>query len=202
MENLTQKQADILAFIRTTQQETGAPPTREDIRAHFQFRSLTAAVDHLKALNRKGAIELLPGKSRGIRIVDENRPKGLPIVGRVAAGEPILAEQHIEDYCEIDASRFRPRADYLLQVRGQSMQDVGILNGDLLAVHRTAEASNGQIIVARVEDEVTVKRYRQRKNKVILLPENDTFDPIEIDLRHTEFCIEGLGVGVIRDKGL
>ena len=163
------------------------------------FRSANAAEDHLKALLRKGAIEMYAGSSRGIRIVeDENL--GLPVVGQVAAGNPILAEENIEDHYKVDAEVFYPMADYLLRVKGKSMQDVGILNGDLLAVHRTQEVSSGQIIVARLGDEVTVKRFRRRGNKVRLMPENEDFDPIEVDLRDEEFTIEGLAVGVIRNE--
>jgi repressor LexA len=198
---LTPRQAEILELIREYIADHGHPPTRADIARVLGFRSPNAAEEHLRALEKKGAIELLPGASRGIRLPEEE--KGLPVVGRVAAGHPILAQENIEDRYGLDPDVFRPRADYLLRVKGQSMRDVGILDGDLLAVHRTPEASNGQIVVARVEDEVTVKRF-QRKSKywVDLLPENSDFSPIEIDLRHQSLSIEGLGVGVLRNGEL
>jgi repressor LexA len=151
----------------------------------------------LQALARKGAIELVPGTSRGIRLV-EQLGLGLPIVGRVAAGQPILAEENIEDHVNMDAQLFKPRADYLLRVRGESMRDAGILNGDLLAVHRASEATNGQIVVARLENDVTVKRWSRRGNIVRLLAENPDFKPIEVDLRESPVAIEGIGVGIIR----
>ncbi|MGB1192314.1 MAG: transcriptional repressor LexA, partial [Pseudomonadales bacterium] len=165
----------------------------------FGFKSANAAEEHLKALARKGAIEIIPGASRGIRLLDE-LPNGLPLIGRVAAGSPILAEEHIDEYCDISPSFFRPRADYMLQVVGESMQDVGIFDGDWLAVHKTTEANNGDIIVARVDDEVTVKRLRRTRSKhlVQLEPENPEFNVIEVDLREQFFAIEGLSVGVIR----
>ncbi len=202
MRNLTPRQQQIMDLIRLAQRETGMPPTRADISQHFNFRSPTAADDHLKALEKKGVIQLLPGKSRGIRILDDATYQGIPVIGRVAAGEPILAQQHIEDHYEIDANRFTPRADYLLSVCGHSMRDAGILDGDLLAVSQIHEAGNGQIVVARVEDEVTVTRFHRKGDTVTLLPENPDFNPIKINLRTTTFAIEGLGVGVIRDKGL
>jgi len=201
---LTKRQQQILDFIHKTIDRTGAPPTRLEICEAFEFRSPTAAEDHLKALNRKGVIEMTPGLSRGIRVLTHGKRSirgGLPLVGRVAAGEPILAEQHIEDYFEMDPAFFQPRADYLLKVRGHSMRDGGILNGDLLAVHRTREVSSGQIVVARLGDEVTVKRFRRRGYTVTLEPQNDDFTPIQVDLREEDFSIEGRGVGVIRNKG-
>ena len=199
MEELTKRQSQVLDMIRDFIEEYNVPPTRVEIADAMGFRSANAAEDHLKALLRKGAIEMYAGSSRGIRIVeDENL--GLPVVGQVAAGNPILAEENIEDHYKVDAEVFYPMADYLLRVKGKSMQDVGILNGDLLAVHRTQEVSSGQIIVARLGDEVTVKRFRRRGNKVRLMPENEDFDPIEVDLRDEEFTIEGLAVGVIRNE--
>lgn len=194
---LTSRQAQVLDLIRQYIADTGYPPTRADIARELGFRSANAAEEHLKALARKGAIEMIPGTSRGIRLPDES---GLPIVGRVAAGSPILAAEHIEDRVDVPASFFKPRADYLLRVRGESMRDVGILDGDLLAVHRTAEASNGQIVVARIEEEVTVKRFQRtrQRNVIMLLPENPEFSPIEVDLREREVQIEGLAVGVLR----
>jgi len=199
MEGLTKRQQQVLDMIRDFIEEYNVPPTRVEIADAMGFRSANAAEDHLKALLRKGAIEMYAGSSRGIRIV-EDEVLGLPVVGRVAAGNPILAEENIEDHYKVDAEVFYPNADYLLRVKGASMRDVGILNGDLLAVHRTPEASSGQIIVARVGDEVTVKRFRRRGNKVRLMPENPDFEPIEVDLRDEEFSIEGLAVGVIRNE--
>ena len=199
---LTPRQRQILDLIRRRVRETGYPPTRAEIAAAFGFRSVNAAVDHLKALARHGAIALQPGASRGIRLLEPAaEPALLPVVGRVAAGSPILAEEHIEDRHRIDAALFRPRADYLLRVRGSSMRDAGILDGDLLAVHRTPEARNGQIVVARLDDEVTVKRLRrhpQQPQRVQLVAENPQFAPIELDLRLQTLVIEGLGVGVLR----
>ena len=199
MNKLTPRQTEVLDFIRSYINETGYPPTRADIAAELGFKSANASEEHLKALARKGAIEMIPGTSRGIKL-PEVEHEGLPIIGRVAAGNPILAEEHIEDYCELPSSFFSPSADYLLQVRGDSMIDCGILDGDLLAVHRTTNVNNGDIVVARIEDEVTVKRYKKSRSKyqVTLLPENEDYSPIEVDLRHQEFAIEGLGVGVIR----
>jgi repressor LexA len=194
MDTLTARQTQILDLIRSHMDRFGCPPTRVEIRDALGFRSPNAAEDHLKALARKGAIELIPDVARGIRL----KHMGLPVVGRVAAGSPILAEEHIEAHYQVDPALFRPRADYLLRVRGMSMRDAGILNGDLLAVHRTPEAANGQIVVARLEDEVTVKRFQRRGSQVRLLPENPEFEPIEIDLRRQALVIEGVGVGVIR----
>jgi repressor LexA len=193
---LTPRQQEILNLIRRRLTETGLPPTRAEIAQELGFRSPNAAEEHLQALARKGAIELLPGASRGIRVMQEEL--GLPIVGRVAAGQPILAEENIEDRANVDAKLFQPHADYLLRVRGHSMRDAGILDGDLLAVHRVSEAANGQIVVARIENDVTVKRWSRRGNIVRLLAENPEFEPIEVDLRRTPLEIEGVGVGIIR----
>jgi len=202
MQKLTARQQQIFEFIQHTIKHDGAPPTRADLCAHFGFRSPTAAEDHLKALQRKGAIELLSGVSRGIRLLNSEwnptENPGLPLIGQVAAGAPILAEEHIEDYFKLDPQKFQLKPDYLLRVRGQSMRDAGILEGDLLAVHRTQEARNGQIVVARLGDEVTVKRFEQSGNRVRLMPENPGFSTIEVDLSVQDLVIEGLGVGVIR----
>ena len=196
MNRLTRRQEDVLDVIRSHIADTGYPPTRADIAAHLGFKSANAAEEHLKALARKGAIEVVPGTSRGIRLPGGN---GLPIVGRVAAGSPLLAVEHIEDTCAVPPSLFSPAADFLLRVQGDSMTGAGILDGDLLAVHKTADARDGQIVVARIEDEVTVKRLqRTRPDQVLLLPENEDFDPIEVDLRRQQLVIEGLSVGVIR----
>jgi repressor LexA len=200
--DLTARQRQILELIRSHIRETGFPPTRAEIAQAFGFRSANAAEDHLRALARRGAIELQPGSSRGIRLVGGGPGDDtLPVVGRVAAGSPILAVEHIEDYCRVDPSLFRPQAHYLLRVRGSSMRDAGILDGDLLAVHRTPEAADGQIVVARLGEEVTVKRLRRRANwthRVDLLAENPAFPPIQVDLRLQALTIEGLAVGVLR----
>ena len=198
MLKLTARQQQIFDLIRDNLEETGYPPTRAEIAQKLGFKSANAAEDHLKALARKGAIEMIPGASRGIRIIDKY--VGIPIIGQVAAGEPILAEQHIEDYQEVPSSTFHPSADYFLRVQGQSMVDVGIMDGDLLAVHQQPTAENKQIIVARVDGEVTVKRLakNQNKNEVQLLPENRDYHPIVVDLRAQQFNIEGLAVGGVR----
>lgn len=207
MNELTPRQAEILALIRRCIAETGYPPTRSEIARACGFRSPNAAEQHLRALARKGVIEMRRGASRGIRLVGmeadegdagDDTGEGLPVVGRVAAGSPILAEEHIERRYAITEALFDRRPDYLLVVRGASMQDAGILDGDLLAVQRTEEARDGQIVVARLHDEVTVKRFRRRGPHVELLPENDAFRPIEVDLRVESLAIEGIGVGVIR----
>jgi repressor LexA len=199
MDTLTARQAQVLDLIKQYIADTGYPPTRADIARELGFKSPNAAEEHLKALARKGAIEMIPGTSRGIRLPDDG---GIPIIGRVAAGSPILAAEHIEDRVELPPGFFHPRADFLLRVRGDSMQEVGILDGDLLAVHKTPEASNGQIVVARIEDEVTVKRFQRtrQRNRVLLLPENADYEPIEVDLKEQPFQIEGLSVGVIRQS--
>ncbi|MFT4518536.1 MAG: repressor LexA [Halioglobus sp.] len=197
MEKLTLRQQQVLDIIRQHIDQTGYPPTRADIARELGFKSANAAEEHLKALARKGAIEMIPGASRGIRLPQTD---GIPIIGRVAAGNPVLAEEHIEDYCNLPASFFKPSADYFLTVQGDSMIDVGIFDGDLLAVHSTGVAKNGDIIVARIENEVTVKRLHKTKQKHVLelLPENPDYDPIHVDLREQEFAIEGLSVGVLR----
>lgn len=197
MNKLTARQNEVLNFIKNYIDESGFPPTRADIAEELGFRSANASEEHLKALARKGAIEMIPGTSRGIRLPDT---EGIPIIGRVAAGSPILAQEHVEDYCEIAPGFFRPRADFLLMVRGDSMKDCGILNGDLLAVHKTNQVNNGDIVVARIDDEVTVKRLKRHRSKyrVSLLPENSDYEPIELDLRKEELIIEGLSVGIIR----
>jgi repressor LexA len=200
MEELTARQAEVLQLIADFLQATGFPPTRAEIAAQLGFRSANAAEDHLRALERKGYIEMLPGASRGIRLRES---LGLPVIGRVAAGNPILAEQHIQARYQLDPALFKPRADYLLKVRGMSMREAGILDGDLLAVHRTAEARSGQIVVARLGNEVTVKRFKRFGTQVQLLPENPDFEPILVDPKRDFFAIEGLGVGIIRTgKGL
>ena len=196
MKKLTARQTEVLDLVRSHIAETGYPPTRADIARELGFRSANAAEEHLKALARKGALEIVPGTSRGIRLPDD---QALPVVGRVAAGNPILAQEHIEETCSVPPGLFRPAADFLLRVEGDSMIDAGILDGDLLAVHKTPDAANGAIVVARVDDDVTVKRLRRKsRTRVVLEAENEAYDPIEVDLRSQELVIEGLSVGVIR----
>ncbi|MCB1964235.1 MAG: transcriptional repressor LexA [Rhodocyclaceae bacterium] len=197
--DLTARQREILDFIRQTQQEEGLPPTRAEICTAFGFRSPNAAETHLRALAAKGAITVDNGRARGIRLTEAS---GLPLVGHVAAGSPILAQEHIERHHPINPELFSPRADYLLRVRGLSMRDAGILDGDLLAVHRCSDVRNGQIVVARIDDEVTVKRYRRSGRVVELIPENTDFEVIHVDLASTPLEIEGLAVGLIRSGGL
>jgi repressor LexA len=200
MFGLTSRQSEVLSFIREFLEETGMPPTRAEIATKLGFRSPNAAEEHLRALQRKGAIELIPGASRGIQLKDVLKEQiGLPLVGKVAAGNPILAAEHIEDHLRIDPSMFNPVAHYLLRVEGMSMKDAGILDGDLVAVHRTPNVRSRQIIVARLEDEVTVKRYRQEGRTVWLLPENEDFVPIEVDLDKQHLVIEGVVVGLLRN---
>ncbi|WP_286237735.1 transcriptional repressor LexA [Neptuniibacter halophilus] len=195
---LTKRQTEVLDCIKRHIGETGYPPTRADIAKDLGFRSANAAEEHLKALAKKGAIEIIPGTSRGIRVPELEEESGLPIVGQVAAGSPILAQEHVEDHCTISSDFFHPKADYLLRVKGTSMKNVGIMDGDLLAVHQCNNARDGQIVVARLEDEVTVKRFKQEGNIVYLIAENEEFEPIVIDLNEQEVAIEGLSVGVIR----
>jgi repressor LexA len=200
MTSLTPRQTEVLTLIRKVIADTGLPPTRAEIASALGFRSANSAEEHLRALERKGAIRLIPGTSRGIQLKDSLREQlGLPLIGRVAAGSPILAEEHIEARYQIDPTLFQPRPHYLLQVRGMSMRDVGILDGDLVAVHRTPEVRNGQIVVARLDDEVTVKRYRQEGHLVWLMPENQEFAPIRVNLQAQPLIIEGLVVGVLRN---
>jgi repressor LexA len=204
---LTAKQKQILRFISEFIENNKFPPTRAELAAHFGFRSPNAAEAHLRALESKSMIGIERRAARGITLLPlaaeelpatANMP--LPLVGRVAAGSPILAQENIEDEYRVDPALFPRKPHYLLRVQGMSMQDAGILDGDLLAVHRTPEARNGQIVVARLDDEVTVKRFRRRGFRVQLIPENIDFEPIEVDLRRQELVIEGLGVGVIRPK--
>src|ERR671939_1601703 len=206
MEPLTERQAEILRLVRELTEVSGYPPTRAEIAEKMGFRSVNAAEQHLRALEKKGAIEISSGASRGIRVRDAraaSRSGGrlleLPVVGRVAAGAPILAEENLAGHYQVDPNLFTPRADYLLRVRGLSMRDAGILEGDLLAVHRTQEARSGQIVVARLGDEVTVKRLRRRGHAVQLEAENPEFAPIDVDLRREALAIEGIAVGVIRN---
>jgi repressor LexA len=205
---LTARQRQVLRFISEFIEKHKYPPTRSELAAHFGFRSPNAAEAHLRALESKSVIGIERGAARGITLLPlaagelpaSARDMPLPLVGRVAAGSPILAQENIEDEYRVDPALFARKPHYLLRVQGMSMQDVGILDGDLLAVHRTPEARNGQIVVARLDDEVTVKRFRRRGFRVQLIPENVDFQPIEVDLRRQELVIEGLGVGVIRPK--
>ncbi|MFN3812062.1 MAG: transcriptional repressor LexA [Roseateles asaccharophilus] len=223
---LTARQQQIFDLVREAIETTGAPPTRAEIAAELGFRSANAAEEHLQALARKGVIELLGGTSRGIRLKSdtlralnqERRERveressrqfalplpqfaqlTLPLVGRVAAGAPILAEEHIEQSYTVEAGMFARRPDFLLKVKGMSMKDIGIMDGDLLAVQKSSEARNGQIVVARIGDEVTVKRYQKNRSGISLLPENPDFEPIEVRPGE-EFAIEGHAVGLIRNS--
>ncbi|AZG75048.1 transcriptional repressor LexA [Shewanella livingstonensis] len=200
MRPLTPRQAEILDLIKNNIAETGMPPTRAEIANRLGFKSANAAEEHLKALAKKGFIEIIPGTSRGIRLPHEEQVEtGLPLIGQVAAGEPILAQEHVEQYYQVDANMFKPAADFLLRVRGDSMKNIGILEGDLLAVHKMQQARNGQVVVARVDDDVTVKRFEQRGNVIYLHAENDDYTPIKVDLSCQSLTIEGLAVGVIRN---
>jgi len=199
MSDLTPRQTEILRLIQRAIMETGMPPTRAEIARELGFRSANAAEEHLRALARKGVIALMPGTSRGIQLKDTLREQmGLPLIGRVAAGRPIFAEENFEARLQIDPSIFHPKPHYLLKVMGMSMKNAGILDGDLVAVHRTAEVRSRQIVVARLENEVTVKRYRQEGTVVWLLPENTDFEPIKVDLKQQPLLIEGIVVGVVR----
>ena len=195
MDKLTPRQQEILDFIRDTLESLGAPPTRAEIAQAFGFASPNAAEDHLKALARKGAVVLEPGSARGIRLVEQ---LGLPLIGSVAAGSPILAVENVQGRYALDASLFSPRADFLLKVRGLSMIDAGIFDGDLIAVHRTQDVRDGQIVVARLDDEVTVKRLKKHRGWVELIAENPDFSPIVVDLSKDRLVIEGIAVGLIR----
>lgn len=221
MIKLTARQEQILNLIREAIENTGFPPTRAEIAAELGFRSANAAEEHLQALARKGAIDIAPGTSRGIRLRDTNASSGmtrsgqsqmalphpslmqlsLPLIGRVAAGSPILAQEHIEATYNVDPSLFSTKPDYLLKVRGLSMRDVGILDGDLLAVKKVDTAKNGQIVVARLGDDVTVKRYKKTGAMIELLPENPDFEPIRVDSSQDNFALEGLAVGLLRAWG-
>ncbi len=206
-DKLTPRQREILKFISQFIENNKFPPTRMELSAHFGFRSPNAAETHLRVLEKKSMIGIERGVSRGITLLpmaaselpaSANIP--VPLVGRVAAGSPILAQENIENSYRVDPGLFSHKPDYLLRVQGMSMRDAGIFDGDLLAVHRTPVARNGQIVVARLDEEVTVKRFRQQGHHVQLIPENADFQPIEVDLREQELAIEGLGVGVIRPQ--
>jgi repressor LexA len=216
---LTDRQQQILELVQSAIERTGAPPTRAEIAAELGFRSPNAAEEHLQALARKGVIELVGGTSRGIRLRADtlralNEARGrqfslplpslaqltLPLVGRVAAGSPILAQEHIDQTYIVEASMFARKPDYLLKVRGMSMRDAGIMDGDLLAVQKSKEAKNGQIVVARLGDEVTVKRFKRGRHGIELIPENPDFETIIVSPDETQFELEGLAVGLIRNN--
>ena len=200
VKGLTKRQLEILDLIHASIDENGMPPTRSEIADNLGFKSLNAAEDHLKALEKKEFIKLIPGVSRGIKVLKktDNKNVGLPIVGQVAAGQPILAIEHVESHISLDPFLFEKKADYLLRVKGESMLNSGIRDGDLLAVHATQVVRNNQIVVARLDDEVTVKRFKKTGSKIYLIPENDNFDQIEINSKSGEFIIEGLGIGILR----
>ncbi|WP_026210956.1 transcriptional repressor LexA [Gallibacterium anatis] len=202
---LTARQQQVFDFVKQHLEQTGMPPTRAEIAKQLGFRSANAAEEHLKALARKGVIEIVSGTSRGIRLIGEvevanDEQDGLPLVGRVAAGEPILAEEHIEAMYQVDVNMFKPKADFLLKVQGMSMKDIGILDGDLLAVHSTKDVRNGQVVVARIGDNVTVKRFERKGNMLYLHPENSELSPIVVDLSQENVEIEGIAVGIIRNN--
>jgi repressor LexA len=218
---LTARQQQILDLIQSAIERTGAPPTRAEIAAELGFRSANAAEEHLQALARKGVIELVGGTSRGIRLQSDtlrslhaSRIKQyslplpnpsqltLPLIGRVAAGSPILAQEHVDQTFVFEAHLFARKPDYLLKVRGMSMRDAGILDGDLVAVQKTTEAKNGQIVVARLGDEVTVKRLRRTRTGIELIPENPDFEIIHVSPGREDFMLEGLAVGLIRNTML
>ena len=200
MKALTTRQQQVYDLIRDHINQTGMPPTRAEIASQLGFRSPNAAEEHLKALARKGVIEIVSGASRGIRLLmEEEESNGLPLIGRVAAGEPLLAQEHIETHYKVDPDLFKPSAYFLLRVAGMSMKDIGIMDGDLLAVHKTQDVRNGQVVVARIDDEVTVKRWKKQGTVVHLLPENNDFEPIIVDTRTQSLTVEGLAVGVVRN---
>ncbi|MGO2509231.1 transcriptional repressor LexA [Vibrio hibernica] len=204
MKPLTPRQQQIFELIKEKIDITGMPPTRAEIARELGFRSANAAEEHLKALARKNVIEIIPGASRGIRIIQTEaellEEQGLPLIGRVAAGEPILAQEHVESHYQVDPSMFKPQADFLLRVHGMSMKDIGIVDGDLLAVHKTQDVRDGQVVVARVDDDVTVKRLERKGSIVLLHAENEEFSPIEVDLTQQQLSIEGIAVGIIRNN--
>lgn len=199
MAKLTPAQNRVLSFVRDFIAREQVPPTQAEITAAMGFSSRTATRDHLNTLERKGVLTQQPGTARGIRLREEaNHATGLPLIGRVAAGAPLLAVEHVEGHYRVDAGMFKPAPDYLLRVHGESMRDAGILDGDLIAVHRTPDARDGQIVVARIEDEVTVKRFQRRGSGIALLPENPDFSPILVSPHTPGFAIEGRMVGLIR----
>lgn len=202
MRPLTPRQQEVLDLVKTTMIDTGMPPTRAEIARQLGFKSANAAEEHLKALAKKGVIDILPGTSRGIKLnvdLEDEVEEGLPLIGQVAAGEPILAQEHVENHYKLDPAMFHPRADFLLRVKGESMKNIGIMDGDLLAVHKTDQVNNGQVVVARVDEDVTVKRFERKGSEILLHAENEEFAPIKVDLASQFFTIEGLAVGVIRD---
>ena len=203
MTRLTKRQTEVLELIKDWIRNTGYPPTRRDISDFFNFKSPNAAEEHLKALERKGVLRVIRNTSRGIRLLGLHSESELGVIGRVAAGSPIFAEEHIEETVNIPRTMFDPKADFLLRVHGDSMINVGIFEGDLLAVHKTQDVRNGQIIVARIGDEVTVKRFHRDPGspRVTLFAENPDYSPITVDLASQGFEIEGRSVGLLR-RGL
>ncbi|WP_375751856.1 transcriptional repressor LexA [Vibrio sp. HN007] len=202
MKPLTARQQQVFDLIKDKIDDTGMPPTRAEIARELGFRSANAAEEHLKALAKKQAIEIIPGASRGIRILlqeEASNDPGLPLIGQVAAGEPILAQEHVEAHYQVDPTMFRPQADFLLRVHGESMKDIGIMDGDLLAVHKTQDVRDGQVVVARVDDDVTVKRLERKGATVLLHAENEEFNTIQVDLTSQHMAIEGIAVGIIRN---
>lgn len=199
MKPLTPRQQQVFDLIKDKIDVSGMPPTRAEIARELGFRSANAAEEHLKALARKEVIEIIPGASRGIRILLEDEEEGLPLIGQVAAGEPILAQEHVETHYQVDPAMFKPQADFLLRVNGMSMKDIGIMDGDLLAVHKTSDVRDGQVVVARVDEDVTVKRLERKGSTVLLHAENEEFEPIKVDLTSQHLAIEGIAVGVIRN---
>ncbi len=201
MKNITPRQQEILDHIRQTLRQSGVPPTIAEIADALDIKSTNAVRGHLQALARKGMIELLPSLARGIRLLEHRiLDDALPVIGRVAAGRPVLTEAHIEKYCRLGPELFQGKADYLLRVRGLSMRDAGILEGDLLAVQRTHQARSGHIVIARLGDEITVKRLRLEGSMAYLEPANPDFETLSVDLESQELCIEGVVVGVIRSE--
>lgn len=201
MKSLTARQQLVYDVVRKQINLTGFPPTRAEIAMELGFKSANAAEEHLKALARKGAIEMIPGSSRGIRLkLEAQNDDGLPLIGKVAAGIPLTAIEQVENHYQVDSALFTPRADFLLRVEGQSMKNIGILDGDLLAVHKTNHAEQGQVIIARLCDEVTVKRFKQDGQYVYLIAENESFEPIRVNLAEDDFSIEGLAVGILRNN--
>ncbi|PKF77350.1 repressor LexA [Vibrio sp. vnigr-6D03] len=200
MKPLTPRQQQVFDLIKDKIDVSGMPPTRAEIARELGFRSANAAEEHLKALARKEVIEIIPGASRGIRILlEDEEEEGLPLIGQVAAGEPILAQEHVETHYQVDPAMFKPQADFLLRVNGMSMKDIGIMDGDLLAVHKTSDVRDGQVVVARVDEDVTVKRLERKGSTVLLHAENEEFEPIKVDLTSQHLAIEGIAVGVIRN---
>ena len=202
MKKLTEKQKRVLSLIKDFIADNGMPPTRAEIAHELGFKSANASEEHLKALKKKNAIDIIPGVSRGIVVKDFSYEgdQGIPLLGQVAAGEPILAIENIESHYRIDRNIFKKEPSFLLRVKGMSMRDAGILDGDLVAVHRTTAIRNRQIVVARLDDVVTIKRYKQDGKMIFLIPENPNYKTTELDIRYDFITIEGVVVGVVRNS--